>query len=187
MSIGLKIKQLREKQGWTCKEFAEKIQVKEKKLQKWEENKTLPNILALKKMALVLEVPIDELYLCLEEISFTENEKKCYEDIANYKRISLLSYVLLLLSIFFIAFAFTELRYIDKSVNNIHTTVFMFGGLSSFLFALYLEISQFIRLITFKNIKEYRLEYKKAASTYLTIFFVLVALVIVLAVIFASV
>ena len=183
MSLGSKIAELRENKKMTRLDFAHKIQVSEKKLAKWEENKALPDIFNLKKIACALEISVSELYNYINGERLTLSEEKCYEDIAKYKKYSILSYVFLLLSTILIVFAVTK----NEKLNYWHSTVLIFGGLALFLFAMYLEISQLLRLKLFKNVKEYRLEYRKVQNLYLTLFIVISIMECALVIIYMSV
>ena len=60
-SIGKTIAELRKKKGWTQAELAEKLNVSDKAVSKWESESGLPEILQLPTMASLFDVSIDYL------------------------------------------------------------------------------------------------------------------------------
>ncbi len=61
IQFGAFIAQLRREQGLTQKELADKLNVTDKAVSKWETDETLPDIRQSKKMALLYNLSLDEL------------------------------------------------------------------------------------------------------------------------------
>ena len=55
------IRELREKKGLTQKEFADSLSVSDKTVSKWENCRSMPDIVMLKKLAIIYKVSIDAL------------------------------------------------------------------------------------------------------------------------------
>ncbi len=66
MCIGEKISELRKLNKLTQRDFAEKLNVSDKVISKWETGKSLPNVETMLILSKVLGVSISELYECLE-------------------------------------------------------------------------------------------------------------------------
>lgn len=60
MTIGEKLKALREARGWTQKELGEKLGMKAQNLSRYEKNKTIPRESTLKIFAEVFQLPLSE-------------------------------------------------------------------------------------------------------------------------------
>jgi len=66
--IGMKLKQLRNKKGYSLEYVAEKLNVSRQTIAKWENNETLPDILKSKALAALYEVSLDVIVLSEDEV-----------------------------------------------------------------------------------------------------------------------
>lgn len=67
VKFALRIKEARKEKGWTQKELAERLQVSDKAVSKWERAKSMPDIELLGPISKELEIPLAEL-LDVEEL-----------------------------------------------------------------------------------------------------------------------
>ncbi len=97
MTIGEKICQLRQNKLMTQKELAEKLNVSDKVISRWERGVSLPDVEMMKKISIVLEVSISELY---DYINVENKEKKDNEVPLSYLfiRNNIVAYCLLLIA-----------------------------------------------------------------------------------------
>lgn len=84
MSIGNKIADLRKEQKLTQKDLAEKLNVSDKVISRWETGASLPDVEMMKKLSQVFGVTIAELYDALDEDDGNADEKDNYERIWQY-------------------------------------------------------------------------------------------------------
>ena len=84
MSIGSKIADLRKTQKLTQKDLAEKLNVSDKVISRWETGNSLPDVEMMKKLSKALSVTIAELYDALDEDDGNSDEKDNYERIWQY-------------------------------------------------------------------------------------------------------
>lgn len=100
MTIGQRIKNLRQKKNWTQKELGEKVGINWTNITRYEKDKIKPSVKMLRKFADALEVPADKLVYDEEETKpdlflqdkellkqFIEVEKMNEEDKAAIKRL----------------------------------------------------------------------------------------------------
>ena len=73
MRIGEKIAEVRRLNKLTQRDLAEKLNVSDKVISKWETGKSLPDVETMLKLSKILGISISELYECVEE---TDTEKK---------------------------------------------------------------------------------------------------------------
>ena len=62
MELGLKIKQLRQKHGFTQEELASLLDISSQSISKWETGLTMPDISLLPKLSEVFGTTIDDLF-----------------------------------------------------------------------------------------------------------------------------
>lgn len=62
MTFGQRIRRLRKGRGWTQVEFAEKMQVNDRYVSRWETDKNLPTRRTLERMAALFELTVEELF-----------------------------------------------------------------------------------------------------------------------------
>ena len=169
MNIGDKISELRKLNKLTQKELAEKINVSDKVISKWETNKSLPDVETIPKLAKEFGVSISELYECIEEKTTTMTEDYNEERIWQYKKYSIASYFLVLISpvLFFLqAVNWTNYYYLEDIINFL----LMMASIASCLLGNFFQISQFVRLYGYSKSKYYREKYTKALKKYGMIF-----------------
>lgn len=75
MDLGTKISKLRKEQNMTQQELANKLNITDKAVSKWERNLSYPDITSISKLAEVLNVDSKELIdLCKKENPYNKNE-----------------------------------------------------------------------------------------------------------------
>ena len=84
--IGQFIAEMRKEQGLTQRELAEKLNVSDKVVSKWETGKSLPDVETMPKISKVLGISISELYECVEEANVGIAEEYNEERIWQYKK-----------------------------------------------------------------------------------------------------
>lgn len=84
MSIGSKIADLRKEQKLTQRDLAERLNVSDKVISRWETGASLPDVEMMKKLSQALGVTIAQLYDALDEDDGNADEKDNYERIWQY-------------------------------------------------------------------------------------------------------
>ncbi len=179
MYIGEKIAQMRKINSMTQKDLAEKLNVSDKVISKWETGKCLPDVETMLKLSKVLDVSISELYECVEK-----NENKAAEDyneerIWQYKKYSIVSYFSLLLSLVFLFLAMVNWTRFDD-IKDIIFFILIMLSISSFISGIFFQLTQFIRLYSYSKNKFYKEEYIKVLKTYGVIFLICIAVVVIM-------
>ena len=82
--IAAKISQRRKELGLTQKELAEKLNISDKTLSRWETGKQIPDSLTIPEIAKVLDISINEIY----GVDYEGNKTTASAEIADYRRIS---------------------------------------------------------------------------------------------------
>lgn len=179
MYIGEKIAQMRKINSMTQKDLAEKLNVSDKVISKWETGKCLPDVETMLKLSKVLDVSISELYECVEK-----NENKAAEDyneerIWQYKKYSIVSYFSVLLSLVFLFLAMVNWTRFDD-IKDIIFFILIMLSISSFISGIFFQLTQFIRLYSYSKNKFYKEEYIKVLKTYGVIFLICIAVVVII-------
>lgn len=73
--IASNIKYFRDRNHWTLEELAEKVGVSRQALAKWEQGKSLPDVVNCARLAQVYEIPVDELLWYNPESAATATTK----------------------------------------------------------------------------------------------------------------
>lgn len=98
MRIGDIILQRRKELGMTQKQLAERLNVTDRSVSRWERGVNLPDVETLKTIASVLDVPISYFYEDVQEKEINYIEEYDYERIKKYKLRFITPLVLLILS-----------------------------------------------------------------------------------------
>jgi len=80
VKIGKFISSLRKEKGYTQEQLAEKLNVSNKSISRWENGNTMPDLSLIPKLCEILVISINEL-LCGERIEIDEYQKKLEENI----------------------------------------------------------------------------------------------------------
>lgn len=96
MSFGHKLKNEREKKGWSQDELAEKIYVSRQSVSKWENNKNYPSIETIINLSDLFDITIDELLRSDDRL-----KEKVIEDGTKNKYMTFKAQFLCFLGIFF--------------------------------------------------------------------------------------
>lgn len=82
MNLGTKIAKLRKEQNMTQQELANKLNITDKAVSKWERGLSYPDITSVSKLAKILNVDSKELIdLCTNEKPYKENQDKLIDTI----------------------------------------------------------------------------------------------------------
>ena len=84
MTLGSKIADLRKENKLTQKDLAERLNVSDKVISRWETGASLPDVEMIKKLAAVFNVTIAELYDAFEDVDGNADERDNYERIWKY-------------------------------------------------------------------------------------------------------
>lgn len=141
IKIGKFISSLRKEKGYTQQDLADKLNVSNKSISRWENGKTMPDLSIIPDLCKVLGISINELF-CGERLASDEYQKKFEENIIINmdllkKKIKKISKILVLtiLVMFVLVFGglllficYKEYTYtkVDISDNNIETKVCRF-------------------------------------------------------------
>lgn len=98
MRIGEIILHRRKELGMTQKQLAEKLNVTDRSISRWECGVNLPDVETLKTVAKILDVPISYFYEDVEEKEINYTEEYDYEKIKEFKLKSIIPLVLLVSS-----------------------------------------------------------------------------------------
>lgn len=126
MTFGEKIKNEREKKGWSQDQFAEKIFVSRQSVSKWETNKNYPSIEILINISILFDISIDELLRSDENL-----KNKVIEDSkSNYKidfKKEFLTILGIIISIIFVSYLkHNELNWFSIFDSIITTCAFLY-------------------------------------------------------------
>lgn len=178
MCISEKIAQMRKMNNMTQKDLAEKLNVSDKVISKWETGKCLPDVETMLKLSKVLDVSISELYECVEKSEKTTAEDYNEERIWQYKKYSIVSYFLILLSLVFLLFLTVNWSRFDNIEDILRFILIMFS-ISSFILGIFFQLTQFIRLYSYSKNKFYKEEYTGVLKKYGIIFLICLAIVLI--------
>lgn len=139
MKIGEIIMQRRKELGMTQKALAERLNVTDRSVSRWECGVNLPDVETLKTIAKVLEVPVSYFYEDVKEKEINYTEEYDYERIKHFKLRSIAPVVLLVLSsvITFISdllIVNAELKHTPSFSLSSNFSVIMYGFFQSIEF-----------------------------------------------------
>lgn len=178
MCIGEKIAEMRKQNNMTQKDLAEKLNVSDKVISKWETGKCLPDVETMLKLSKVLDVSISELYECVEKSEKTTAEDYNEERIWQYKKYSIVSCFLILLSLVFLLFLTENWSRFDN-IEDILRFILIMLSISSFTLGIIFQLTQFIRLYSYSKNKFYKEEYTEVLKKYGIIFLICLAIVLI--------
>ncbi|MFY1068224.1 helix-turn-helix domain-containing protein [Enterococcus sp. AD013-P3] len=87
LTIGSRLKSLRQQRGWSQLEVAEKLRISRQSISKWELDKSLPDVGMLKELAMLYDFSLDELLQLQEERIMALNNLKTEELVADSGKI----------------------------------------------------------------------------------------------------
>jgi len=111
MSIGEMIYNRRKVLNMTQKDLAQKLNISDRTVSRWECGNSLPDVVMLKTVAKVLEMDIADFYSDVVEREINETETVDYERIKQYKRGLILPFLLLIAAL--VALPIIKLYYAD--------------------------------------------------------------------------
>lgn len=165
MRIGEKIAESRKQKNMTQRELAEKLNVSDKVVSKWETCKSLPDVELMLRLSQELDVSITELYDCVEQKDIQKIEPYSEERVWAYKKYSIISCFLVVMSpLLFLMTGAKWTRFDD--LRAIFEFVLTLMSIGTLVIGLALQITQFIRLYSFAKNKFYQYEYKTVLKKY---------------------
>ena len=179
MCIGEKIAEMRKQSKMTQKDLAERLNVSDKVISKWETGKCLPDVEMMMKLSKALGVSISELYECIENTNTEKKEDYNEERIWQYKKYSIVSCFLIVISPILLLLATANWSRFDD-VEDVLCFILIMLSIASFTLGIFFQLTQFIRLYSYSKSKYYREEYIKAMKKYGIIFLVCLAAVLIL-------
>lgn len=126
MSIGEIILQRRKELNMTQKELAEKLNVTDRTISRWECGVSLPDVEMLKTVSILLNVDINYFYSDVKTKEINYEEEYDYERIKKYKINALIPYVLLIFSLLMVVILKIVLFEITSTLglfSNIHQMI----------------------------------------------------------------
>ena len=181
MYIGEKIAAERRKNNMTQRELAERLNVSDKVISKWETGKSLPDVETMLCLSKVLGITISELYEAVEKNDTMKIESYSEERVWAYKKYSIVSWFLIVMSPLFILLADANWTG-SNGLQDIFEFILIIASIVSLVLGLAFQISQFIRLYSFCKTKFYQDEYHRVLKKYgiLTLAFLLAPILLVL-------
>ena len=178
MFIGEKIAEMRKANKMTQRELAEKLNVSDKVISKWETGKSLPDVETMPRISKVLGISISEIYECVEEANVGIAEDYNEERIWQYKKYSIASCFLVLISpiLFFLTGVDWTGFYDIKDLLNFSLTM---SSIATFVLGIFFQLTQFVRLYSYSKDKYYKEKYNKVMKKYGIIFLSCLAIIIV--------
>lgn len=171
MSIGNKIAEIRKQANMTQKDLAEKLNVSDKVISKWETGKSLPDVESMMRLSNVLGISISELYSCIEKTDAKNTEEYNEEIIWQYKKYSIISYFLLVISPFLFFMSALPWSYIDE-VQHTFSFILIVSSIISLVLGILFQTAQFVRLYSYSRTKYYKEKYNNTLLKYGIIFIV---------------
>jgi transcriptional regulator with XRE-family HTH domain len=162
----------------TQKDLAEKLNVSDKVISKWETGKCLPDVEMMMKLSRALGISISELYECVEKTNTGTAEDYNEERIWQYKKYSIVSYFLILLSLVFLLFLTKNWSRFDN-IEDLLRFILIMLSISSFTLGIIFQLTQFIRLYSYSKNKFYKEEYIGVLKKYGIIFLICLAIVLI--------
>lgn len=165
MCIGERIAELRRNNKMTQRDLGERLNVSDKVISKWETGKSLPDVETMMRLTKVFGISIAELYDSVEKDSGEGCEDYAEERLWQYKKYSIVSYFLILLSPILFLLSFIEWSYND-ALFDVFRFILIMATIASFVLSLIFQISQFVRLYSYSKTKFYQAEYKRVMKKY---------------------
>lgn len=169
MFIGEKIAELRKENKMTQRELAERLNVSDKVISKWETGKSLPDVETMMRLSKVLGVSISELYESVEKEDTRKIEAYSEERVWQYKKYSIVASFLVALApiiFFMVEFAWTN----NSDIGDVFKFILAMLSIALFVMGLLFQITQYVRLYSFSQTKFYQSEYKRTLRKYGLIF-----------------
>ena len=187
MNLGEKISEARRIKKITQKELAERINVSDKVISKWETGKSLPDVETMLRISKELDVSISELYDCVGNTNTERMEEYNEERIWQYKKHTIISCFLVVLFPILLLLAATEWTYIDY-LQHVLMFILVMSAIASLITGIAIQTVQFVRLYSYSKNKYYRSEYvrvlKKHGIMFLMCLFIPVLIFISIVIIF---
>lgn len=196
MTLGSKIADLRKEKKITQRELAQKINVSDKVISRWETGVSLPDVEMIKKLAAVFNVTIAELYDALDGADDNADEKENYERIWKYydydriwkyTRSTIIACSLWAISaLVWILFAALTVYDVIPTIYP-YTAYYIVVGILITAMAVLDSVSIVMQLVgsislrTFSNTKYYRVLYNDALKRNIRYYLISVAVSIVIA------
>ena len=161
MDIANEISKKRKELNMTQRELADKINVTDKTISRWEKGVSIPDIYSLKKLSVVLDIKFNQLF---DEISVEvdEKEKIDYVSMSKFKNNYVISMLLLVFSFSLLLVVRFVPSHDEGFINGLYLAFFLLSifmiGLSSILF-----ITSFINFRDTYLIKKYKKKYSSKA------------------------
>lgn len=175
MCISEKITELRKQNKMTQKDLAERLNVSDKVISKWETGKSLPDVESMMRLSKVLGISISELYECVEKTE-TKNTEEYNEDIIwQYKKYSIVSYCLLIISPVLYFLSALPWSYFED-VQHLFSFILIMSSIASLVLGIMFQIVQFVRLFSYSRTKFYREKYDKVLLIYGVLFLLVLAI-----------
>ncbi len=169
MYIGEKIAELRKQNKMTQRELAERLNVSDKVISKWETGKSLPDVETMMRLSKVLGVSISELYESVEKDDTRKIEAYSEERVWQYKKYSIVASFLVALApimFFMVEFAWTN----NSDIGDVFIFFLTMVSIALLATGLLFQITQYVRLYSFSKTKFYQSEYKRTLRKYGIIF-----------------
>lgn len=198
MAIGDKISSLRKQQNLTQMQLAEKLNVSDKAISRWETGVSLPDVDMMQRLSKVLGVSISEMYGALNEEGSNVDEQKDserlweyydYNKIWQYKRSTIISCVLFCVATLLAISALltvilvnTVFLYVSNSTAEIVAITITILCLACAFASVILQVVSALKLKSFSETKYYRTLYEDVLKKHKRIYGIMCAICVVVVV-----
>ena len=173
MYIGEKIAELRKLNNMTQRELAERLNVSDKVISKWETGKSLPDVETMLRLSKILGVSISELYDSVEKADTRKIEAYSEDRVWAYKKYSIISCFLVILSpLLLLKFLTYDSISNNGDIFDVLHFLLVIMSMTLFFIGIIFKLTQFVRLYSFSRTKFYQDEYNRVMKKYGTIFLV---------------
>jgi transcriptional regulator with XRE-family HTH domain len=161
MDIANEISKKRKELNMTQRELADKINVTDKAISRWEKGVSIPDIYSLKKLSVVLDIKFNQLF---DEISveIDEEEQIDYTSMSKFKNNYVISMLLLVFSFALLLVVRLVPSQDERFIDGLYLAFFLLSilmiGLSSIVF-----ITSFINFRDKYRIKKHKKKYSNKA------------------------
>jgi len=161
MELGNEISKKRKIMNMTQRELADKINVSDKTISRWEKGVAIPDIYSLKKISVVLDIKFNQLFDDMS-VEIDEEEKTDHVSISKFKNNCVVSLLMLIFSLALLLVVKFVPGHDERFINGLYLAFFMMSilmiGISSILF-----VTSFIKFRDIYLIKKYKTRYSNKA------------------------
>lgn len=128
MELGNEIFKKRKIMNMTQRELADKINVSDKTISRWEKGVAIPDIYSLKKISVVLDIKFNQLFDDIS-VKIDEEEKTDYASISKFKNNCVISLLMLIFSLALLLVVKFVPGHDERFINGLYLAFFIMSTL----------------------------------------------------------